>query len=63
MGNRKKAQRSFIFYNNVFKTVQSVILTIAVCAIVPVPRLHYHSVRSLKQEERKKGDRGYHSAR
>lgn len=33
--------------------------TIAVCVVVLVPRLHYHSVRSLKQN---RGGRGYQSA-
>lgn len=34
-----------------FKQYRGGILTIAVCAVVPVPRLHYHSVRSLKHRE------------
>lgn len=48
-----------LLHQCVFKTVRRTILTIAVCAVVSVPRLHDHSVRSLKhtEEKQKRGQR------
>lgn len=51
MERRAKRKDHFFSTRQCLKQHRGPNLTVAVCAVVPVPRLHNHSVRSLKWRE------------